>query len=97
MKLCSSLLLSVGVTAQYADDASDRWGGTYNYVDAFNYGGKNLRRAGMHFDTFSLYFSTLRADISAPVNPRGLKSTLLKSEKPSDSKEVYFNPSTLEG
>ena len=40
MKLCSSLLLSVGVTAQYADDASDRWGGTYNYVDAFNYGGK---------------------------------------------------------
>jgi len=38
MKLCSSLLLSVGVTAQYADDASDRWGGSYDYVDAFNYG-----------------------------------------------------------
>ena len=32
--------------------------------------------AGMHFDTFSLYFTTLRADISASVNPRGLKSTL---------------------
>ena len=40
MKLCASLLLSVGVTAQYADEASDRWGGSYNYVDAFNYGGK---------------------------------------------------------
>ena len=41
--------------------------------------------AGMHFDTFSLYFRTLRADISAPVNPRGLKSTLLESEGSSDS------------
>ena len=57
----------------------------------------SLETAGMHFDTFSLYFSTLRADISAPVNPRGLKSTLLESEQPSDSIEAYFNPSTLEG
>ena len=35
MKLCSGLLLSVGVTGQ-----SDRWSGSYDYVDAFNYGGK---------------------------------------------------------
>ena len=51
----------------------------------------------MHFDTFSLYFWTLRADISAPVNPRGLISTLFESEEPSDSKEADFNPSTPEG
>ena len=52
--------------------------------------------AGMHFGTFSLYFSILKADISAPVNPRGLKLTLLESEGSSDSLEADFNPSTLE-
>ena len=53
--------------------------------------------AGMQFDTFSLYFSILNADISAPVNPRGLKLTLFESKEPSDSTEISFNPSTLEG
>ena len=36
--------------------------------------------AGMHFDTFFLYFSFLRADILALVNSRGLKLALFKSE-----------------
>jgi len=37
MKLCSSLLFSVGVvTAQYADDAADRWG-SYDYTGGFTY------------------------------------------------------------
>merc|ERR1712193_537494 len=37
MKLCSSLLFSAAVTAQYADDAAaDRWG-DYDYVGGFTY------------------------------------------------------------
>merc|ERR1712149_8653 len=37
MKLCSSLLFSAAVTAQYADDAAaDRWG-NYDYVGGFTY------------------------------------------------------------
>ena len=37
MKLCSSLLFSVGVvTAQYADEATDRWG-SYDYTGGFTY------------------------------------------------------------
>ena len=51
--------------------------------------------AGMHFDTFSLYFPTLRADISAPVSPGGLKSTLFESEGSSDSLVIDFNPEGL--
>ena len=38
MKLCSGLLLSVEVIGQ-----SDRWAGSYDYVDTFNYGGKRLK------------------------------------------------------
>ena len=56
-----------------------------------------LYRAGMHFDTFSLFSSTLRADISAPVNPRGLKLTLLESEDSSDSSKIQFSPLVLKG
>merc|ERR1711990_1056071 len=37
MKLCSGLLFSAAVTAQYADDAgTDRWG-NYDYVGGFTY------------------------------------------------------------
>merc|ERR1711988_280390 len=37
MKLCSSLLFSVGVvTAQYADEATDRWE-SYDYTGGFTY------------------------------------------------------------
>ena len=37
MKLCSGLLFSAAVSAQYADDAgTDRWG-SYDYVGGFNY------------------------------------------------------------
>ena len=52
--------------------------------------GDTVTTADMHFDTFSLYSSTLRADISAPVNPRGLKLTLLESEDSSDSSQMYY-------
>ena len=59
--------------------------------------GDTVTTAGMHFDTFSLYFSILRADISAQVNPRGLKLTLFESVGSSESLEIDFNPSTLKG
>ena len=59
--------------------------------------GDTVTTAGMHFDTFSLYSSTLRADISAPVNPRGLKLTLLESEDSSDSSKIQFSPLVLKG
>ena len=68
-----------------------------SYFDVSLYREPTVLKAGMHFDTFSLYFRTLRADISAPVNPRGLQSTLLESEGSSYSLEADFNPSTLRG
>ena len=44
---------------------------------------------------FSVYFSTLRADISAKVNPRGLKLILFESEGSYDSMEINFHPKGL--